>query len=105
MVEPVSGKMASLAGLGGLSSAGGREPIGTGAAKAAADTRGAAIAPGDTSLVSEGRAAARSMAAEPPVDSSRVAMLREAIAAGRYTPDPDRIADAMIRSEPGLAGN
>jgi flagellar biosynthesis anti-sigma factor FlgM len=53
-------------------------------------------------VVSEGREAARRMASEPPVDTKRVAELRDAIASGRYRIDPDRIADAMLRSEPGL---
>jgi anti-sigma28 factor (negative regulator of flagellin synthesis) len=57
---------------------------------------------GGAGLVSEGREAARRMAAEPPVDSSRVSALREAIAGGQYRVDPERIADAMLRSEPGL---
>jgi flagellar biosynthesis anti-sigma factor FlgM len=36
------------------------------------------------------------------VDTARVAELKDAIASGRYKVDPDRIADAMLRSEPGL---
>ncbi|MFN7398331.1 MAG: flagellar biosynthesis anti-sigma factor FlgM [Sandaracinobacter sp.] len=53
-------------------------------------------------VVSEGRATVRAMTAEPPVDTARVAELKDAIASGRYKVDPDRIADAMLRSEPGL---
>ena len=102
MVESVSGKMASLGGLAGLQPSSSREPASTGAPRAAADKPAAGSAHIETGMVSEGRAVARSMAAEPPVDGSRIAALREAIASGRYTPDPDRIADAMIRSEPGL---
>jgi len=40
--------------------------------------------------------AARDMAAAPPVDTARVASLKAQIAAGTYTVDPGRIADAMI---------
>jgi negative regulator of flagellin synthesis FlgM len=50
----------------------------------------------------ESREAVRRMAAEPPVDSARVSELRESIASGRYRVDPEKIADAMLRSEPGL---
>lgn len=32
----------------------------------------------------------------PPVDADRVAELRDAIAQGRYAPDPHRIAEAML---------
>jgi flagellar biosynthesis anti-sigma factor FlgM len=53
-------------------------------------------------LVSEGRVAVRNMAREAPVDSLRIAELREAIAGNRYRIDAERIADAMLRSEPGL---
>jgi flagellar biosynthesis anti-sigma factor FlgM len=42
------------------------------------------------------------MAREAPVDSARVAELQEAIASNRYRIDAERIADAMLRSEPGL---
>ena len=40
----------------------------------------------------------------PPVDVSRVAALRTAIAKGSYSPDPARIADAMVAFyRPGAA--
>jgi negative regulator of flagellin synthesis FlgM len=41
------------------------------------------------------------LAKAPPVDSTRVAALREAIAQGRYQIDPGAIADAMLRLEGG----
>lgn len=41
------------------------------------------------------------LAKAPPVDSARVAALREAIAQGRYAIDPGAIADAMLRLEGG----
>ena len=40
--------------------------------------------------------AARDMAALPPIDAGKVAALKSQIAAGSYTIDPGRIADAMI---------
>ncbi len=104
MVDPVSGQSASMAARLGLQSAGAREPatvrdsrVGTRVADPSSSSR--AVDGG--SLVSEGREAVRRMAAEPPVDASRVASLRDAIASGRYRVDPERIADAMLRSEPG----
>lgn len=41
------------------------------------------------------------LAKAPPVDSARVAALREAIAQGRFAIDPGAIADAMLRLEGG----
>jgi negative regulator of flagellin synthesis FlgM len=43
----------------------------------------------------------RDMAATPPVDSARVAALRQGIATGSYKPDPQAIASAMLRLESG----
>ncbi|TRW16689.1 flagellar biosynthesis anti-sigma factor FlgM [Glacieibacterium frigidum] len=40
--------------------------------------------------------AARDLAAAPPVDTAKVAALKSQTAAGSYTVDPARIADAMI---------
>ncbi|MDZ3831861.1 MAG: flagellar biosynthesis anti-sigma factor FlgM [Sphingopyxis sp.] len=37
----------------------------------------------------------------PPIDVSRVAALRSAIAGGHYAADPDKIASAMIRFHEG----
>lgn len=109
MVDSVSGKMAPLAGRTGPQSAVGRDQP-AGPARLATDrplTAGndrplPAIRAEGPGLVSEGRVAVRRMAAEPPVEGTRVAELRAAIAGGRYPIDPDRIADAMLRSEPGL---
>jgi negative regulator of flagellin synthesis FlgM len=39
------------------------------------------------------------VAGGPPVDSDRVAAVRQAIADGRYTVDPERIAEAMLASD------
>ncbi len=107
MVDSVSGNAASRSARPDLQLATGRDlvenrpgrlevpgrviPAGTGTS-----------APEAPDVVSRGREAARQMASEPPVDTRRVAELREAIAVGRYTVDPDRIADAMLQSEPGL---
>ncbi|KAB7648235.1 flagellar biosynthesis anti-sigma factor FlgM [Polymorphobacter fuscus] len=46
-------------------------------------------------------AVVRAMAASPPVDSARVEVLRNAIAAGTYKPDPAAIAARMIALESG----
>jgi len=53
--------------------------------------------------VSEALNAIRAMAAQPPVDAARVADLRASIEGGSYSIDPDRIADAMLRSETGVS--
>lgn len=98
MVDAVSGQGASLAARLGLTGTGGREPL---AGAAGLDQAARARSAGDAAPVSEGREAARSMASAPPVDSARVAELRDAIAGGRYAVDPARIADAMLRSEQG----
>lgn len=116
MVDSISGNAASLSARLGLQLSGGRDPIDgkSGRIDAGAVERPSSAkatnnlgAPNNVGegpgLVSEGRAAARRMAAEPPVDSARVSELRDAIASGRYRIDAERIADAMLRSEPGLA--
>ena len=46
----------------------------------------------------------RAMAAQPPVDTARVAALRAAIAAGNYRPDPQAIAARMIALEQSSGG-
>lgn len=110
MVDSISGNAASRPGLLAPQISGGREPVepnGLRLEVAGADRPSGKKPAGGTAanmpaLVSEGRAAVRRMAAEPPVDSARVSELREAIASGRYRVDPERIADAMLRSEPGL---
>ncbi len=42
---------------------------------------------------------AKDLSASPPVDTAKVASLKAAIAAGRYTIDPDAIAAKMIALE------
>jgi len=49
---------------------------------------------GDTALANP---AAQLVAAGAPIDTAKVASLRQAIAEGRYPIDPQRIADAMIK--------
>ncbi|HKK03657.1 MAG TPA: flagellar biosynthesis anti-sigma factor FlgM [Gammaproteobacteria bacterium] len=39
------------------------------------------------------------LSAEPVVDEAKVSQLREAVQAGLYKPDPQAIADALIRSD------
>ncbi len=71
-------------------------------ARAPADGKSARIDQPPPGAVSEGRVAVRDMAREAPVNAPRVAELREAIANNGYRIDAERIADAMLRSEPGL---
>lgn len=105
MVDSISGNAALRPGLLAPQVSGGREPIDTPGLRletAGADRPPRGKAANLPALVTEGRDAASRMAAEPPVDRARVSELREAIASGRYRVDPERIADAMLRSEPGL---
>jgi flagellar biosynthesis anti-sigma factor FlgM len=46
---------------------------------------------------------AAEMAAAPPVDAAKVAMLRDEIAGGSYRPDPMAIAGAMMAQSAGGA--
>lgn len=60
-------------------------------APAAADSRpGVAWQPGYAAVAKE--------LGTPPVDATRVAELRTAIASGQYAIDPEQIASAMIRA-------
>ena len=45
------------------------------------------------------RGIARDIAAQPPVDASKVERLSQLVSAGAYKVDAGRIADAMIASE------
>lgn len=103
MVDSVSGNAASRSARLDLQLAGGRDrvdsPVGRRDVAAPDAPTRTSDGPG---FVSEGRDVVRRMAAEPPVDTQRVKDLRDAIAAGGYRIDPDRIADAMLRSEPDL---
>lgn len=53
-----------------------------------------AVKPGLSGLVAE-------LAKAPPVDETRVAVLKAAIADGSYRVDPDAIAAAMLRLDRG----
>ena len=44
------------------------------------------------------------MLAGPPIDTAMVARLGEAVAAGRYPIDPDRIAEALLRDHADFHG-
>ncbi|MDG3088804.1 flagellar biosynthesis anti-sigma factor FlgM [Vibrio hannami] len=44
------------------------------------------------------------MAAQPSFDSAKVAAIKEAIANGSYTVDPEKLADNMIKFEDELGG-
>jgi negative regulator of flagellin synthesis FlgM len=62
-----------------------------------APVRTAAAAPGPrTDETAPTTPAAQLAAAGAPIDASKVASLRQAIAEGRYSVDPQRIADAMV---------
>jgi negative regulator of flagellin synthesis FlgM len=45
------------------------------------------------------RAAARTLAAQPPVDEARVRELKEAVANGDYQVDPERLARKLIDAD------
>ncbi len=52
--------------------------------------------PGDVQQTSAARSLTRSMAAEAPVDSERVARIRKAIEDGRFPLVPSTIADRLL---------
>ncbi len=58
--------------------------------RAAAPNEPTAFRPGSSSVVAD-------LAKAPPVNAARVAELKAQIQAGRYTVDPLRIADAMLK--------
>lgn len=70
-----------------------------GSARSAATTASpvlAATRAPDPLALSPTAQAARDLATAPPVDTAKVAALKSQIAAGSYTIDPARIAEAMI---------
>ncbi len=65
----------------------------------------AAIAPVKTGAeLSPLAAAVKTLASAPPVDTARVASLRAAIVAGRYSVDPQAIAEKMLVLDRGSRG-
>ncbi len=56
----------------------------------------APVLPRRTSVVPESIALAKSMAASPPVDASRVAAIKKAIASGTFPILPATIADRLM---------
>ncbi|GAA5647356.1 MULTISPECIES: flagellar biosynthesis anti-sigma factor FlgM [Vibrio] len=59
------------------------------------------------SLSSQGKAMGKmhsEMAAQPSFDKAKVAAIKEAIANGSYTVDPEKLADNMIKFEKELGG-
>jgi len=59
------------------------------------------------SLSQEGKAIGQlhqTMASEPSFDSAKVAAIKEAIANGSYTVDPEKLAESMMKHEDDLAG-
>jgi flagellar biosynthesis anti-sigma factor FlgM len=105
MVDSVSGNSAASAARLALQLANGREPV-AGKLPSAEQSRGLDVrkADGNSAPVSsEGRSAVRDMSTAPPIDTSRVSELRAAISSGAYFIDPERIAEAMLRSEKGAS--
>ena len=84
--RPATPQRADAAAIGGPVA---RQPIAAGAPATARETPAAAP---------QARQIVQSLAATPPVDSSRVESLGAAIRAGSYTLDPQRLADAMLAS-------
>lgn len=84
MVDPIAGKT--------ISSIDGRlAPVAPASAiRAVRPVAGDQVAPGPLTAM------ARGAAHTPPVDSARVAQLRQAIADGSYTLSPDKVADRLI---------
>ncbi|USD64613.1 flagellar biosynthesis anti-sigma factor FlgM [Vibrio sp. SCSIO 43136] len=59
------------------------------------------------SLSQEGKAIGQlhqNMVSEPSFDSAKVAAIKEAIANGSYTVDPEKLAESMMKHEEDLAG-
>jgi negative regulator of flagellin synthesis FlgM len=71
-----------------------QRPAGAGGAAAAAPVGDARIGP-------SGGALAELLGEGAPVDTNKVAQIRAAIAEGRYSVDPDRIAERMIAADLG----
>lgn len=65
------------------------------AAPARAD---ATVNPAGPALVSQAGETARQLSSAAPVNSARVAELRQALQSGNYPIQPERLADAMIAS-------
>lgn len=76
-------------------------------AGADAPNAGAAAGPADQVKLTDSARAIQSAARagdSAPVDSSKVARVREALAAGTYQVNPQRIADSMLSMEHQIAG-
>lgn len=71
------------------------EPARVGLDRSARIQRGPSLAPG-TPEAPKSLAAAALVAEGPPVDMAKVAIVKAAIAEGRYPVDPIRIAEGMI---------
>lgn len=89
MVDPVTNRPMAKLPLNGASAAG----VGTAKAADSAIAPGRARTDGNTA-----GAVTRALSEHPPVQYGRVEELRNAIRAGNYPVQPDRIADAMVRS-------
>ena len=57
-----------------------------------------------SSLSARLQAVAAGMGSDAPVDASRVAEIRQAIADGRFTVNPERIADGLLQSVREMLG-
>lgn len=63
-----------------------------------------AAPPRDQLELTGGAALPSGLMAGPPIDAAMVARLSEAVAAGRYPIDPDRIAEALLRDHADFHG-
>ena len=73
--------------------AGGTRPVGK--APSAASLRHAPVA--DPATVKTG-GIARALSQSPPIDQAKVAALKHAVQTASYSVDPQKIAEAMVRS-------
>lgn len=65
------------------------------------------VAQDSVSLSSQGKAVGEmhsQMASQPSFDKAKVAAIKEAIANGSYTVDPEKLADNMMKFEKELGG-
>lgn len=70
-------------------------------------TQKSSVAQDSVSLSSQGKAVGEmhtQMASQPSFDKAKVAAIKEAIANGSYTVDPEKLADNMMKFEKELGG-
>ncbi|MFB9217440.1 flagellar biosynthesis anti-sigma factor FlgM [Vibrio sinaloensis] len=70
-------------------------------------TKKSSVAQDSVSLSSQGKAVGEmhtQLASQPSFDKAKVAAIKEAIANGSYTVDPEKLADNMMKFEKELGG-